>query len=372
MRFILLIDMDYFFAACEELKDPKLKEKPIAVVTDTYREGSKGVIMTCNYVARKFGVRSGMPASTGLNLCKDLLLIKEDFKFYEEKSKEVFKLVREVADKIEEVSIDEAYVDITEKVDSYEEAYACAERIKGLITSNTKLPCTIGISTNKLMAKMACDAAKPNGLKLVKQEEAKEFLSKLPVGKLYGVGEKTRERLEAMQIKTIGELASMNKLLLKEKFGSFGLELHNSANGIDESEVITEYETKSIGRERTLKKDTTNEEDVLPIIKELSKDVIEEAKKEGYLFKIITVKMRYNDFSDHLKSKTIKPSNNIDDLQKIAIELFKRYINKEKPLRKAGVRISSLSKGTKQKGLLLSLLQNLIKDIFLQIFFLIH
>ena len=352
MKIICLIDMDYFFAACEELRKPELKEKSIAVVTDTSREGSKGVIMTCNYNARKFGVRSGMPASVGLNLCKDLLLIKEDFKFYEEKSKEVFEIVKGFSSKVEQVSVDEAYVEISDKVSSYEQALSYAKQIKETITSKTKLPCTIGVGVNKLIAKMACDAAKPNGLKLVKQEEAKEFLSKLLVGKLYGVGEKTRERLEAMHIKTVGELASTNKMLLMEHLGnSMGLEIYNYANGIDESDVITEYETKSIGRERTLKNNTTNEEDVLPIIKELSKEVIEEAKKEEYLFKIITVKMRYNDFSDHLKSKTIKSSNNIDDLQKNAIELFKRYVNKEKPLRKVGVRISGLSKGTKQKGI---------------------
>ena len=352
MRFILLIDMDYFFAACEELKNPELKEKPIAVVTDTYREGSKGVIMTCNYNARKFGVRSGMPASTGIILCKDLLLVKEEFKFYQEKSKEVFDIVKGFSSTVEQVSVDEAYVEISEKVSSYEEAFSYAKQLKEAITSKTKLPCTIGISVNKLMAKMACDAAKPNGLKLVKHEEAKEFLSKLPVGKLYGVGEKTKERLEAMNIKTVGDIASTNKMLLMERLGnSLGLDIYNYANGIDESDVITEYETKSIGRERTLKNDTTTEEDVVPIIKELSKEVIEEAKKEEYLFKIITVKMRYNDFSDHLKSKTIKSSNNIEDLQKTAIELFKRYVNKEKPLRKVGVRISGLSKGTKQKGL---------------------
>ncbi len=184
MRFILLIDMDYFFAACEELKNPELKEKPIAVVTDTYREGSKGVIMTCNYNARKFGVRSGMPASTGIILCKDLLLVKEEFKFYQEKSKEVFDIVKGFSSTVEQVSVDEAYVEISEKVSSYEEAFSYAKQLKEAITSKTKLPCTIGISVNKLMAKMACDAAKPNGLKLVKHEEAKEFLSKLPVGKL--------------------------------------------------------------------------------------------------------------------------------------------------------------------------------------------
>ncbi len=352
MRFILLIDMDYFFAACEELKDPKLKEKPIAVVTDTYREGSKGVIMTCNYAARKFGVRSAMPASMGLNLCKELILIKEDFKFYEQKSKEVFELVKKLASKLEQVSVDEAYVDISDKVTSYDEAYALAKNLKDTITNETKLPCTIGISTNKLLAKMACDAGKPNGLKLVKQEEAKEFLSKLKVGKLYGVGEKTKERLEAMDIKTVGDLASASKQLLIEHLGSsMGSEIYNYANGIDESEVITEYETKSIGRERTLRKDTTNEEDILPVLVELCKEVFNESKKEEYLFKTITVKMRYNDFTDHLKGKTIKPSNNLSDLERVSKELLIHYLNKEKPLRKVGVRISGLSKRTNQKGL---------------------
>ncbi len=352
MRLILLIDMDYFFAACEELRNPALKEKSIAVVTDTHREGSKGVIMTCNYEARKYGIKSGMPAAQGLALNPKLMLIKEDFKFYEEKSIEVMGVIRKYSNKVEQVSVDEAFIDVSELVASYDAAQQVALKLKLEINTKLGLPCSIGIGSNKLVAKMACDAAKPNGIRLVKQEEAKEFLSQLPVGKLYGIGTKTKEKLEAMNIKTVGELASSNKMLLMQHLGnSMGLEIYNYANAVDESEVVTEYETKSIGRERTLKKDTTDENEVIPVITELSKEVLLEAKKEEYLFKVVTVKMRYLDFSDHLKSKTIKSSNNLEDLQKTAIELFKKYVNKEKPLRKIGVRISGLTKGTKQKGL---------------------
>ncbi|MEM0142602.1 MAG: DNA polymerase IV [Candidatus Parvarchaeum sp.] len=351
MRFILLIDMDYFFAACEELKNPQLKEKPIAVVTDTYREGSKGVIMTCNYVARKYGVRSAMPASQGLVLCKDLILIKEDFKFYEEKSRDITNIIKNFSKKVEQVSIDESFVDISDNVSNYDESIDYAKQIKMSINENAKLPCSIGIGSNKLVAKMACDAAKPNGLKLVKQEEAKEFLAKLPVGKLYGIGEKTKEKLESMNIKTVGELASSNKMLLMQRLGSLGLELYNSANAIDEDEVITEYETKSIGRERTLKKDTTNLEEILPVLNTLCDEVLNEAKKEEYSFKTITLKMRYNDFTDHLKSKTIKSTNNLYDLERVGKELLLHYLNKEKPLRKIGIRIYGLTKSSNQKTL---------------------
>ena len=344
--------MDYFFAACEELKNPELKEKPIAIVTDTHREGSKGVIMTCNYVARKYGVRSAMPASQGLILCKELVTIKEDFKFYEEKSAEIASIIKSFSKKVEQVSIDESFVDISDVVSSYDEAAAYAELLKNSINDKAKLPCSVGIGPNKLMAKMACDAAKPNGLKLVKQEDAKEFLANLPVGKLYGIGEKTREKLEVMKIKTVGELASSNKMLLMEHLGnSMGLELYNYANGIDESNIITEYETKSIGRERTLKKDTINKEEIIPVLNNLCTEVFNEAKKDEYSFKTITLKMRYTDFTDHLKSKTIKSSNNIEDLEKASTELLIHYLNKEKPLRKVGIRISGLTKGNKQKGI---------------------
>ena len=351
MRFILLIDMDYFFVACEELKDPSLKDKPAAVTTGSDREGSKGVIMTCNYPARKFGVRSGISANQALGMCKDLVLLKEDFKFYEEKSAQVASIIRKYSNLAEQVSIDESFVDISDKVSTYEQGVKYAEAIKRDIRSLSGLPCSIGIGPNKLIAKMACDAAKPDGIRLVRQEEAKSFLSEMPVGNLYGVGRKTVDKLAGLGIATVKDLTSANKMKLMDKFGVFGLEMHNYANGIDNDEVVSEYETKSISRESTLKKDTGDDKDILPVLRALSREVFEEAKRQSYSFKVVTLKMRYPDFSEHLKSKTLKMSGSETDISRAAEELFAKYHSKEAKLRKIGVRISCLVKSKSQRSM---------------------
>ncbi len=351
MRFILLIDMDYFFVACEELKDPSLKDKPAAVTTGSDREGSKGVIMTCNYPARKFGVRSGISANQALGMCKDLVLLKEDFKFYEEKSAQVASIIRKYSNLAEQVSIDESFVDISDKVSTYEQGVKYAEAIKRDIRSLSGLPCSIGIGPNKLIAKMACDAAKPDGIRLVRQEEAKSFLSIMPVDKLYGIGGKTAEKLSFIGIKTAAQLAASNKMQLIEKFGIFGLEIYNTANGIDDSDVVSDYETKSIGRERTLKKDSNDDGEIIPVIKELSKEVFKEAKSQGFSFKVITIKIRYADFTEHLKSRTVKTSNSAEDIERVASEMYMKYRTQTMKIRKLGVRISGLTKIKSQRSM---------------------
>ncbi len=351
MRMILLIDMDYFFAACEELKDPGLKEKPVAVTTESQREGSRGVVMTCNYPARKFGIHSGMGANQALRLCEELVLLKEDFKFYEQKSAEIFSIIKKYSTLMEPMSIDEVFVDISDRVAGYEEGLAYAKTIKDDINNTARLPCSIGVGPNKLISKMACDATKPDGIMLVRQENARAFLSELPVGKLYGIGSKTADRLGVMNIRTVKELAASNKMQLMEKFGTFGLEMHNYANGIDESEVVSEYETKSVGREKTLKRDSSSEEDALPVLKELSKEVFEEARTQGYTFKVITLKIRYSDFRDNLKSRTVKPSNSGEEIEKTVIDLYSKYRDKGLKIRKLGVRISGLIKSKSQRSM---------------------
>ncbi len=351
MRTIFLIDMDYFFVACEELKNPSLREKPTAVTTVSNREGSKGVIMTCNYVARKSGVHSGMSANKALGMCSDIILLNEDFKFYEQKSAEVASIVKRFSNITEQVSIDELFVDASDKAATYDTALEYAKTIKEEINKSAGLPCSIGIGPNKLMAKMACDAAKPNGIKLVRQEEAKAFLSDLPVSKLYGIGAKTAGKLTGMNIKKVGDIASSNKMVLMDKFGTFGLEMHNYANGIDDSEVVSEYEAKSIGMERTLYKDTDSSDDILPVLRSLSHKVYEEAKNRGYSFKVVTIKMRYPDFSERMKSKTLKMSSNESDIEKAAEELFTRYHVSGTKLRKIGVRISGLEKSRSQRNI---------------------
>lgn len=347
----MLIDMDYFFVACEEIKRPELRNKPTIVGAEPKEGRGRGVVMTCNYVARKYGIHSAMPISTAYKIKPDAVFLPMDYSYYEQKSNEVIAILREYADRLEQVSIDEAFLDISTKVKDYEEAAKYAERIKAIIKEKAKLPCSIGISSSKLIAKMACEKAKPNGLKLVKPEETKEFIKGMDVGELYGVGKKTAEKLQSLGYSTVGDLAKANKMGLMDRFGSFGLELYNYSNGIDEGEVQETYEVKSMSRERTFEHDTDDSKQILKAIAELSKEVVEDVNKQGMSFKVVTFKTRYSDFSEHLKSKSIKPSNNLEDVIDTASVLYTKFVDKERKIRKIGVRVSGLTNYKSQKRL---------------------
>ncbi len=349
MRLILLIDMDYFFVACEELRNSEARSRPTIVGTGNAE--SRGVVMTCNYEARKYGIRSGMPLSQARSLKKDALFLPEDFEYYESESKKVMALIKEFSDRMEEVSVDEAFVEISNRASNYEEAFEAASELKKKIKERLGLPCSIGISTNKLMAKMACEKAKPDGIKIVKAEDAKDFLKDMPVGKLYGVGIKTRERLERLGYMTVGELANANPMLLRDELGSFGTELINSANGIDESEVIESSEIKSIGRERTFEIDTSDKNVINAEIRKLSEEVFSELMKNGFSFKTVTIKIRYPDFSERLKSRSIRQTRSLDEIVLLAEKLFEENAEQSRKVRKIGVRVSGLLRQKGQKSI---------------------
>ena len=345
----MLIDMDYFFVACEELRRPEIKDKPTIVGFDPKQGEGRGVVMTCNYLARKFGIRSGMPISTAYRIKPDAVYLPIDYDYYEKMSREVMGVAKRYADRFEQVSIDEAYIELSRKSIDYDSAVEYAKKIKESINKETGLPCTIGVSSNKLLAKMACEAGKPDGIKLVKEEEAKEFLKGKDLDDLYGIGRKTKEKLEAMGYKAVGDLAKANTMELMEKFGSYGVEMQKSANGIDESKVEENYEVKSIGREKTFERDTTERTVALAAIRELSNEVIKEVQKAELSFKVVTVKMRYADFTEHLKSRSIRRSDQYDDLASTATDLYSKYASRVKRIRKMGVRVSDLGKEKGQK-----------------------
>ncbi|MDE1870364.1 MAG: DNA polymerase IV [Candidatus Micrarchaeota archaeon] len=352
MKIIMLIDMDYFFAACEELRHPEYKNKPLVVGADPKGGTARGVVSTCNYLARKYGIHSAMPISTAYRLKSDAIFLPVDYPYYEKMSNQVMQILKSFSAKFEQVSIDEAFIDVSGKIDGFGQAVEYAKKIKGFIKNETGLPCSIGISSNRLMAKMACEAGKPDGVKMVMEEEAEKFLAPMPVGKLYGVGKKTKERLESMGYKTIGDLARANTVNLVSTFGIFGAELYRSAKGQGEDVLVENYEIKSIGRERTFESDTVDREIIVAQIRSIANEVFEEVKKEKVSFKTVTVKIRYFDFSEHLRSKSIGHySDELEDIVENSIKLFDSYAEKNEPIRKIGVRVSGFSKQGGQKSM---------------------
>jgi DNA polymerase IV (DinB-like DNA polymerase) len=349
MRLIALVDMDYFFAACEELRSSGIKGKPVVVGADPKGGAGRGVVSACNYVARKFGIRSGMPISMAYRLKRDAVFLPVDYDYYEAESKKVMTIIKAHADRFEQVSIDEAFADVSVRAGGYEGAVAIAVAIKEEINGKLGLPCSVGVGTNKLIAKMACEDAKPNGVKLVKEEEAAGFLAGKPVGDLYGIGKKTNERLKAMGYSKIGDLAKANVMDLVEKFGSYGADIYHYANGNDDSEVQENYEVKSIGRERTFETDTDDARVVSAAIWDMSREVAAEVKKGGFAFKVVTLKIRYPNFEEHMHSKSLSHrSDNVEEIARSSLELFEMHGRGEK-VRKVGVRVSNLVRYTGQK-----------------------
>ena len=348
---IIHLDMDYFFGACEELRHPEFKGRPLVVGTSPEKDKNRGVVQTCNYEARAFGIRSGMPTAQAFKLHADLVYLQEDYEYYDGMSRKVHDLLREYNFPIEQMSIDEFAIDLGSM--GYEEAERLSGEIKGRIRKELGLPCTIGISCGKVFAKMVCDDAKPDGLKTVREDEVREFLGEKGVGKLPGIGKKTEERLHEIGIEKIGDIAKANVIELMDRFGIFGKEMYELANGIDESKVIEKYDVLSIGREATLDEPTRDAVKINSKLSELAHTVKEEVDKKGFTFKTIGVKVRFQDFTEKVKSRSLQNYSNSEELMyRMAVDMIAALIgSKEEYVRKVGVRVSSFSGGKGQKRL---------------------
>jgi len=352
MRIIMHVDLDAFYASCEEREHPEYKGKPLIVGADPKGGTGRGVVATCNYEARKYGVRSAMPITRAYKLCPNGIYVRPNFPLYEETSARIMKILRKYADKLEIAGLDEAYLDVSRSAGSFKIAKEIAEKIKKEILEKEKLTCSVGISVNKLIAKMASDFQKPGGITIVTENEIKDFINPLGVRKILGVGPKTEQKLKEMGIETIKDLAKLSKKQLIEEFGnSMGDLLYKSARGIDESEVIEEQEIKSIGREYTFEKDTDNIDEILNTIDKLSEETIEDVLKSKLFFKTITIKLRYHYFETHTFSKTLDiPTNDLETLKIVAKELLRKHIKDEK-IRLIGVRVHNFSEKEVQKSL---------------------
>jgi DNA polymerase IV (DinB-like DNA polymerase) len=294
-----------------------------------------------------------MPISRAWRLCPLAVYLRPNFELYVKVSNEIMDIPREHAGKFEQWGIDEAFLDVTDKVKNYAEAEALARIIKKEILEKEKLTGSIGIGPNKLIAKIASDYQKPDGLTIVREEEAEKFLAPQPVRKLLWVGRKTEQKMLAMGIKTIGDLANHDAGVLAENFGAAGIQFYLMAHGIDKSEVEERSEVKSISRDITFEEDTSDQELILGTLDKLSEEVHGDVLRQNFYFRTVTVRVRYENFETHTHGKTLPLiTNRLQDLKKTARELTQDYLRPERKVRLIGVRVSNLASTREQKTLI--------------------
>lgn len=341
MRRILHMDMDAFFAAVEQRRHPELIGKPV-VIGGEGDPTKRGVVSTASYEARKFGIHSAMPLRTAYKLCPDAIFLPVDYREYSRISEKIKNVLREFTPAMEDVGIDEAFLDITDIDKSPEEI---AGEIKRRIKEETGLTCSIGISHNKLLAKIASDIRKPDGLTIITEADIEKKIWALSARKLWGVGPKTEENLKGRGIETIGQLAAIPLESLMEMFGkSYGEYLFGASRGIDESPLVTHWEPKSTSRETTFQQDTDNWQVIAKNLAELTKEVVEDMKKSGVKGRTVTVKVRFGDFKTYTRAKTLQEAlNSLEDIRKAAFDCLSR-IEVKRRVRLIGVRVGRLER----------------------------
>ncbi|MCL0035736.1 DNA polymerase IV, partial [Thermodesulfovibrionales bacterium] len=341
MRQILHLDMDAFFAAVEQKRDPEIIGRPV-VIGGNGDPTKRGVVSTASYEARKYGIHSAMPLKTAYKLCPEAVFLPVDYPEYLRVSIRVKNILIAFSGIIEDVGIDEAFLDISQSERSSEEI---AREIKKRIKDEIGLTCSIGIAPNKLLAKMASDMQKPDGLTVITENNIKNRIWPLSARRLQGVGPKTEAHLKSLSISTIKELASLSLDNLIDQFGrSFGSYLYNASRGIDNSPLITCWEPKSTSRETTFQNDIDNWQVMAKTLAELARNVVSDMKQAGYKGRTVTVKIKFNDFKIHTRSKTIyEATNSLEEARRAAFECLGRFEIKKK-VRLIGVRISQLKK----------------------------
>ena len=349
-RIVFHIDFDYFFAQCEELRNPELKTKPVAVCVFSDRGGDSGAIATANYLARKYGVKSGMPirfAKKRLENINDAVFLPTDFDYYSEISQKSMDVIKEFADIFEYVGRDEAYLDVSKRTEgSFANAAHLAQQLKNAVRNSVKLSCTVGISSNKLVAKIASDFKKPDGLTIVPTDKIESFLDPLPTRSIPGIGKKTEDRFTEMGFQTISELKKLDVFSLNSQFGrKTGTYIYNSVRGINEEPVAPRQEATQYSRISTLKQDSKEYDFLGKELERLCEDVHAAILKDSLMFKSVGIQFVQSDLSNKTKSRTLKNStSNLDELKKIVLQLLHESLADQKMLvRRIGVKVSDLS-----------------------------
>jgi DNA polymerase IV (DinB-like DNA polymerase) len=344
------IDFDYFYAQCEETRSPKLKTKPVCVCVFSDRGGDSGAIATANYTARKYGVKSGMPISFAkkrLESRNDAVFLPVDFDFYSEISEKAMKIMKFNADIFEYVGRDEAYLDVTKRVEGdFKKASHLAQQIKNSIQEKIKLSCSIGISSNKLISKIASDYQKPDGLTVVTPDNMNEFLNPLKIRVIPGIGKKTEERFNEMGLETIQDLKKLDVFTLNKEFGrKNGAYIYNAVRGMYNEPVKEREASIQYSKISTLKKDSKEYQFLSESIIDLCKEVHSILLKNNRMFKSVGIHLIQSDLSSKSRSRMLKnPTSSLEELQKNADQLLREALeNQTITIRRLGVKVTELS-----------------------------
>ncbi len=343
-RRIAHVDMDAFYASVELLRRPELAGRPVAI-GGSGNPDSRGVVTTATYPARRYGIRSGMPLRKAAQLCPDCVFLPVDFVAYRSQSRRFKAALAAVEPCIEDRGIDEVYVDLSARTESSE---TLGRAMKRAIQDATRLTCSVGIAPNKLLAKIASDLDKPDGLAIVTADDLARRIWPLPPGRINGIGPKASARLAQLGIETIGKLASASPGLLQKHFGAtYGRWLLQAANGIDDRPVVTESEPKSRSRETTFERDLhprRHDDEIRELIHEMSAQVASDLARSGHFARTIGVKIRYDDFSRITRDLSLsRPTGDAGDIERAALVCLRRGALR-RPIRLLGVKASNLER----------------------------
>jgi DNA polymerase IV (DinB-like DNA polymerase) len=345
---ILHVDMDSFYASVEVQHQPDLAGKPVVIGADPKQGNGRGVVSTCSYEARSFGIRSAMPVSQAFLLCPHAIFLLPDFAKYNRASAEVMEILGSHGYPLEQVSIDEAFLDIS-SLGNYCVAHTLADWIRETIHRQLGLTCSIGIAPSKLVAKIASDVKKPDGMTVVEPAALQSFLDPMPVRKIPGVGKKTETLLFELGIRTIGELAHCDIQVLIGRFGRGAAQLRQASMGIDDSEVMARDGMKSLSREMTFGTDTDSIDELLHAVDSLANDVHAALADEELRFRTLTVKVRYQGFVTKTKSRSLPHyTRNAAVLLSDSHAMFRELYDGRK-IRLIGIRVSSFEKPDMQQ-----------------------
>ena len=353
-RVIMHLDMDAFYSSAEQRENPSLIGKPVIVGADPRGGKARGVVMGCSYEARQFGVHSAMPISIAYRLCPNGTYLRPNFTLYEKISEQIMHILRGFTEKTEQISIDEAFLDVSEKVTGFDAAREFAVEIKKKVRDEAKLSCSIGIAPNKAVAKIASDFHKPDGLTVVPSEDVQEFLRPLPASKISGVGKKSSELLTQMGIHTIGELASTHPSRLSDVFGKYGTRIWQIANGVDDDDVVTSWSIKSISSETTFDEDVLDRGKVMEAFASIIQDVHARLQSQKMLFRTVGIKVRLEDFETFTRARShSRYTNERSVIEEYVKQLFREFEHSPRKVRLVGVRVSALkSLGSEQESIL--------------------